>query len=155
LVNEKEKLMSAVAAGGSSAEAIARSFFAAYNAHHVNEMLAACSEDAQLRYVPMGNQGEGKVRDVGKTIWSGLIDAFPDLTVTAQAVFTDGRNVAAEVIIGGTQQKDFLQIRNQGKHYELPHAFLLALTENGRIAHITAYWDNASFYLQLGKTSLP
>jgi steroid delta-isomerase-like uncharacterized protein len=147
--------MSATAAGATSAEAITRSFFAAYNAHDVKQMLAACTENAQLRYVPMGSEGEGKVRDVGKTIWSGLIDAFPDLKVTTHSVFSDGRNVAAEVMIGGTQQKDFLQIRNQGKHYDLPHAFLLELTESGRIDRITCYWDNASFYLQLGKTSLP
>ena len=138
-----------------AAEAATRSFFAAYNAHKEQEMLAACSDDAQLRYVPMGDQGEGKVREVGKTIWSGLIDAFPDLTVTAQRVFSDGTNAAAEVMIGGTQKKDFLGIPNQGKRYDLPHAFLLTLNESGRITQITCYWDNASFYLQLGKTTLP
>jgi ketosteroid isomerase-like protein len=147
--------MSAASSRATSAEATARSFFAAYNAHKVDEMVGACSEDAQLRYVPMGDQGQGKVRDVGKAIWSGLIGAFPDLTVTTQAAFSDGRNVAAEVIIGGTQQSDFLQIRSQGKHYELPHAFLLTLNESSLITQITAYWDNASFYLQLGKTTLP
>jgi hypothetical protein len=44
-----------------------RSFLAAYNAHRVEEMLAVCTDDVQLRYVPMGNQGQGKVRDLGKT----------------------------------------------------------------------------------------
>jgi hypothetical protein len=34
----------------------ARSFFIAYNAHQVDKMLEACSEDAQLRYVPMGER---------------------------------------------------------------------------------------------------
>jgi steroid delta-isomerase-like uncharacterized protein len=133
----------------------ARSFFASYNAHQVDKMLAQCSEDARLRYVPMGTQGEGRARDVGKTIWSGLIDAFPDLHVTVQSLFGDERHAAAEVDIGGTQQKDFLQIPNQGKEYELPHAFLLETNDRGQISGITAYWDNASFYLQLGKTTLP
>jgi hypothetical protein len=36
----------------------ARSFFAAYNAHDVNKMVAACSEDAEFRYVLLGNKGE-------------------------------------------------------------------------------------------------
>jgi steroid delta-isomerase-like uncharacterized protein len=137
----------------SAAEA-ARSFFASYNAHQVDKMVAACSEDARLRYVPMGSQGEGRARELGKRIWSGLIDAFPDLHVTVQSLFDDGRHVAAEVVIGGTQQKDFLQIRSRGRHYELPHAFLLELNDRGQISDLAAYWDNASFYSQLGKTTL-
>jgi steroid delta-isomerase-like uncharacterized protein len=134
---------------------VARSFFAAYNAHDVERMVAACGEDAELRYVPMGSQGRGNARELGKSIWSGLIDAFPDLAVTVESIFGDERNVAAEVVIGGTQQKDFLQIRSQGRHYDLPHAFLLQTNERSLITRITCYWDNASFYLQLGKTTLP
>ena len=80
---------------------VARSFFAAYNAHDVERMVAACSEDAELRYVPMGSQGRGNARELGKSIWSGLIDAFPDLAVTVESIFGDERNVAAEVVIGG------------------------------------------------------
>jgi steroid delta-isomerase-like uncharacterized protein len=132
----------------------ARSFFAAYNAHDVNRMVAACSADARLRYVPLGVQGEGRARDLGKTIWSGLIDAFPDLAVSVQSAFGDERNAAAEVMIGGTQRKDFLGIRSQGRRYDLPHAFLLETNAAGLITGITSYWDNASFYLQLGKTTL-
>src|SRR3979409_1439817 len=71
--SEQEELMPATSTDTRAAEAATRSFFAAYNAHKVQEMLAACSDDAQLRYVPMGNQGEGKGREGGKTIWSGVI----------------------------------------------------------------------------------
>jgi steroid delta-isomerase-like uncharacterized protein len=87
---------------------------------------------------------------VGKQIWSGLIDAFPDLHVTVDSEFGNDRNTAAEVTIGGTQRKDFLDIPNHGKHYELPHAFLLRFNDEGKITAITCYWDNLSFYSQLG-----
>ena len=133
---------------------VARSFFEAYNQHDLNRMLASCTDDAQLRYVPMGKPGEGRIREVGKTIWSSLIDAFPDLRVRAESAFGDERNVAAEVMIGGTQRKDFMNIPNQGRHYDLPHAFLLQVSDRGLITSITAYWDNASFYSQLGKKTL-
>ena len=73
---------------------------------------------------------------------------------TVQLVFGDERHAAAEVTIGGTQRKDFLQIPSRGRHYELPHAFLLRLDDRGQITEIAAYWDNASFYSQLGKTTL-
>jgi hypothetical protein len=36
----------------------ARSLFAAYNAHDLKKMVAACSEDAEFRYVLLGNKGE-------------------------------------------------------------------------------------------------
>jgi len=88
----------------------------------------------------MGEQGEGRVRELGKAFWSALIAAFPDLHVTVQSLFSDERHVAAEVVIGGTQQKAFLQIPSRGKRYELPHAFLLALNDRGQISSITAYW---------------
>src|SRR5437879_5019309 len=96
----------------------ARSFFAAYNAHDVERMLELCDRDAQLRYIPMGSQGRGKVHELGKTIWSSLIDCLPDLRIRVQSIFGDERNAAAEVIIGGTQQKDIhygrMLIPNQG-----------------------------------------
>jgi hypothetical protein len=43
---------------------LASSFFSAYDAHDVDAMVAMCSEDAQLRYVPMGTPGEGNARAV-------------------------------------------------------------------------------------------
>ena len=78
--------------------------------------------------------------------------------VTVQSIFGDERNIAAEVMIGGTQRKDLVygqvRIPSQGKHYELPHVFLLQATESGLITEVAAYWDNASFYSQLGKKTL-
>ena len=133
---------------------VARLFFAAYDAHEVDKMVGLCSEDAELRYIPMASQGQGPVRVVGRKIWSGLIDAFPDLHVTMNSAFGDDHNAAAEVMIGGTQRKDFLDIPSQGKHYELPHAFILRLNERNRITSITAYWDNLSFYAQLGEEGI-
>jgi steroid delta-isomerase-like uncharacterized protein len=147
-------IMSATVESTNTAIDATLSFFEAYNNHQVERMVNLCSEGAQLRYVPMGERGQGKASQVGKAIWSGLIDAFPDLHVTVQSIFGDERNVAAEVMIGGTQRKDFLNIPSKGEHYELPHAFLLKVDERKMITEITAYWDNASFYSQLGKTTL-
>ena len=48
----------------------AQAFFNAYNAHDVSKMLAMCRKDAQLRYVPMGSQGQGPIGEVGKQIWA-------------------------------------------------------------------------------------
>ena len=150
--------MPSTATNASRAIDAAHSFFAAYDKHNVNKMVAACDENAELRYVPMGSNGTEKVRELGSAIWTGLIDAFPDLHVTVQSMFGDESNIAAEVVIGGTQRKDLdygeVHIPSHGRHYELPHVFLLQINESGLIAEVAAYWDNASFYSQLGKTIL-
>ena len=97
------------------AEAAVRAFFDAYRAHDVERMVDLCTDNAGFRYVPFevwGRQrvlyGEGKVRTVGKVIWTTLLDAFPDLASVVTSLRADGEgNVAAEVGIGGTQAKDF------------------------------------------------
>jgi predicted ester cyclase len=95
--------------------------------------------------------GEGRVRTIGKAIWTTLIDAFPDLTnaVTSLRADPDG-NVAAEAWIGGTQARDFGIIAGTGGHYELPHLFLFHVTGDGLIDDIVGYWDNVAWKKQLG-----
>ena len=140
------------------AEATVRAFFAAYRAHDVERMVELCAEGAGFRYVPFevwSRQrvlyGEGRVRTVGKAIWTTLIDAFPDLTnaVTSLRADADG-NVAAEVSIGGTQASAFGGIACTGQRYRLPHLFLFRVTGGGLIDDIVAYWDNVAWKMQLG-----
>jgi ketosteroid isomerase-like protein len=141
-----------------SAEAAVRAFFAAYRAHDVERMVDLCADNADFRYVPFevwGRQrvlyGEGKVRTVGKVIWTTLIEAFPDLASAVTCLRADGDgNVAAEAGIGGTQARDFGIIACTGGHYELPHLFLFHVTGDGLIDDIVAYWDNVSWKKQLG-----
>jgi steroid delta-isomerase-like uncharacterized protein len=144
--------------GEEGAEAAVRAFFDAYRAHDVERMVDLCTDNAGFRYVPFevwGRQrvlyGEGKVRTVGKVIWTTLLDAFPDLANVVTSLRADGEgNVAAEVGIGGTQAKDFGNVASAGGHYELPHLFLFSVTGDGLIDHIIAYWDNAGWKKQLG-----
>jgi steroid delta-isomerase-like uncharacterized protein len=133
---------------------VARLFFAAFKDRDVNRMLDECREGAQVRFVPMGDQGTGLIGEVGKKVWSSLFDAFPDLSVTVPTLFGDDRNVAAEAVLEGTQRKDVFGVPSQGRHLELPYAFIFQIDDLGLIASITVYWDNASFYSQLGKTTL-
>ncbi len=140
------------------AEATVRAFFDAYRAHDVERVVDLCADNAGFRYVPFevwGRQrvlhGEGKVRTVGKVIWTTLIDAFPDLTNAVTSLRADGDgNVAAEAGIGGTQARDFGIIACLGGHYELPHLFLFHVTGDGLIDDIVAYWDNVAWKKQLG-----
>jgi steroid delta-isomerase-like uncharacterized protein len=144
---------------GERASRIVLHFFDAYRRHDVEAMVDACADNANFRYVPaevMRKQrvvrGDGKVRGVGKTWWSSLIDAFPDLTNDVNWIgINDDGNIAAEVTISGTQAKAFGTLANSGKRYGLVHLFLFHVNREGLIDDIVAYWDTADWYRQLGR----
>jgi len=142
----------------SGAAAAVLAFFDAYRVHDVERMVDLCTDGADFRYVPFevrGRQrvlhGEGKVRTIGKVIWTTLIDAFPDLNNDVTSLRADEHsNVVAEVSISGTQARPFGIIACTGGHYVLPHLFLFHVTGDGLIDDIVAYWDNVDWKRQLG-----
>lgn len=129
-------------------------FFDAYRRQEVDAMLACFSDKGTIHYIPAGVKGPAHQQ--GVAIWTGLIDVFPDLTNRIMALYVgdDGRSVTVEVMISGTQAKDGFGIPNLGKRYELPHAFIITGSPDGGIDRMTAYWDNASWFTMLGRTSL-
>ena len=142
-----------------SAVEVVTAFFDAYREHDVERMVELCTDNADFHYVPFelwGKQrvirGDGKVRTIGKVIWTTLIDSFPDITNKIMYITADNEgNVAAEVMISGTQAKPFGTMGNQGLHYDLPHVFLFRINKEGLIEEITGYWDTADWYRQLGR----
>jgi steroid delta-isomerase-like uncharacterized protein len=136
---------------------VVKSFFDAYRAHDVERMARLCDDVAGYRSVPFELwrkqrviRGHGKVGTIGKLLWTGLIQAFPDLTneVTKLVSSDDGR-VVAEVVISGTQAKDLGSIRSRGRSFRSPHLFVFQFNDD-KIANITSYSDNASVRVQLG-----
>jgi hypothetical protein len=92
---------------------------------------------------PLGIQGEGKIGTTGRTVWSGLFDAVPDLTNRVESIFADTEgNVCAEVVLSGTLAKEFAGMMSPNRYYALPHVFILKIYgEETRIQRIVAYWD--------------
>jgi len=141
-----------------TAAAVVTEFFDHYRHHDVEAMTDLCSLNADFSYVPYeiwGKQrvlrGDGKVRTVGKTLWRGLINAFPDLTNEVKSVSAneDG-DVVVQVDIGGTQQLAWGFAEPAGRAYNEPHLFIFRVGEHGLIDSVTAYWDNAGISRQLG-----
>jgi steroid delta-isomerase-like uncharacterized protein len=141
---------------------IVRSFFDAYRAHDVEGMVGTCSEGAEFRYVPFeiwGKQrvlrGDGKVRSIGKVLWTGLIESFPDLTNELTSIHADDAgNVAAEVTLRGTQAKVWGNIESRGRQFAVPHLFLFRVGDAGLIEQVSAYWDGADLNRQLGRVEI-
>lgn len=137
-------------------------FFDAYRDHDVEAMVSLCREEADFNYPPVelwGRQrvlrADGKVRSVGKVLWAGLIDSFPDLgnEVTALHSDDDG-HVAAEVTMSGTQAKVWGTIDSRGRRFAVPHLFLFDVGGDGLIDRVTAYWDSADMHRQLGRIEI-
>ncbi len=135
---------------------VAHKFFAAYRAKDVNAMGQLFTKDATFVYVPFGDAGTGNVLEKGVPVWRTLIDTFPDLRNEVKAVWEDksGRMAFVDVYIGGKQAKEGFGIANQGKEFWLRHLFVLETDDAGRITKITSFWDNATWYSQLGKMNL-
>jgi ketosteroid isomerase-like protein len=145
-------------AAAGSAAGVVREFFERYRAHDVDAMTSLCSVNADFCYVPVelwGKQrvlrGDGKVRTVGKPLWTGLIASFPDLSLTVHTISSnDDGDVVAQVDIEGTQQRPWGLIAPAGRHYREPHLFIFHVGADLLIDSITAYWNDAGISQQLG-----
>ena len=136
---------------GMSTKQLSLDFFDAYRRQDIDAMKALFHADATIRYVPFAM--EGSLDAAGVAAWSGLIDAFPDLTNRVEEVWDAGSAAFARVFISGTQSKDAFGVPNQGRKYDLEHLFVIE-SDGNRITRMTSYWDSADWFRRLGRTSL-
>jgi hypothetical protein len=126
-------------------------FMFAYQQRNVDRMLSFCDPEGEVRFLPLGEGGVGKIGELGKAIWSGLIDSFPDIDNTLDAaVAEDDNTVRCQVVIRGTQAKDFAGIENKGKKFDSDHIFIFHVNPENKIDSIKINWDHNDFKKQLG-----
>ena len=122
----------------------------AYQQKDVDKMLSFCDPDGTVEFKPLGAAGVGKIGELGRAIWESLIQSFPDIDNTLDAaVADDTRTVRCQVVITGTQKKDFAGIKSNGKRFDSDHIFIFHLNEENRIDYISVEWDHADFQRQL------
>ena len=127
------------------------SFMFAYQQRNVDKMLSFCDPEGTVNFKPLGESGKGKIFELGKGIWSALIESFPDLDNTVDsAIAEEGDSVRCQVVIRGTQEKDFAGIVSKDKQFDSDHIFIFRLNEGGLIRDIQIEWDHADFVKQLG-----
>ena len=126
-------------------------FMFAYQQRNVEKMLSFCKPDGEIHFLPLGDAGKGKIGELGKGIWTALIDSFPDLDNTVDAAISvEDNQVRCQVVIRGTQAKDFAGITNKGKSFDSDHIFIFHLNTDNKIDRILVNWDHADFKHQLG-----
>ena len=126
-------------------------FMFAYQQKDVNKMLSFCDPEGDIYFEPLGEAGKGKIGELGKGIWTALIDCFPDIDNTVDAsIAEDEGSVRCQVVIRGTQAKDFADIPNKGLHFDSDHIFIFHLNPEQKIDSIKINWDHQDLKKQLG-----
>lgn len=125
-------------------------FFSAYQDHAYERMVNLCTPEATVEFIPLGENGKGRVPDLGKDLWALLMHCFPDIDNTIDTFTTDHDEVTCTVSLFGTQEKDFPGIPSRGLRFESDHIFIFRFDEADKITGIRINWDHPDFCRQLG-----
>jgi len=128
-------------------------FFSAYQDMDLDRMLSLCDNEGLIVFEPLGDPFKGKIHEVGKGLWAAIMDAFPNLdnTVKSQSFNEADNSVTCQVVIFGTQAKEFAGIPDKGNGFDSDHIFIFRFGENGKISNININWDHEKFVGQLTK----
>jgi hypothetical protein len=124
-------------------------FFSAYQDLDTERMINLATADATVWFKPLGEDGKGLFRDFGKTVWSLLIDCFPDLDNTVDSMTVHADSIECKVVIFGTQEKEFMGLPAKGLRFESDHIFIFRFDENDDVVDLTIDWNHDSFVKQL------
>ena len=127
-------------------------FFSAYQDMEIDRMLGLCEPEGIITFKPLGPSYRGKIAELGKAVWSGLMESFPDLDNTVKDQNWDETNntVSCKVDIFGTQEKAFAGLPSKGKRFNSEHIFIFHFNPEGLISEIYIDWDHDRFVSQLG-----
>jgi ketosteroid isomerase-like protein len=128
-------------------------FFSAYQDMDVDRMLSLCHTDGTISFVPLGSDYSGKINEVGKAVWSALMDSFPNLdnTVKSQQYDETTDEVTCKVVIFGKQEKEFAGLPPKGNSFDSEHIFIFRFNEEGKISDLNIQWNHESFVNQLSQ----
>ncbi len=117
----------------------------------LDRMLGLCDPEGEISFVPLGSDFSGKIHEVGKAVWAGLMDSFPDLdnTVIDQVYGEKEKSVSCKVEIFGTHEKDFAGLVSKGKRFNSEHIFIFRFNPQDKIEEIEVSWDHGYLVNQL------
>jgi ketosteroid isomerase-like protein len=121
----------------------AQEFFAAYDVHDVEGMIALCANGALGRYAPYGRESVVPIRGGLDVIWRAFPRAVPDFRVEViEMILAEGNTVVVQAEMSGTMPADAPGIAKKGEIVHIPHAYILRFDKQPKITRLDAYWDN-------------
>lgn len=124
-------------------------FMKAYQEQKVDKMISFCDPESTISFKPLGGNGKGKIHDLGKGLWSTLVECFPDIDNTVHSLVAEDGKIKCTVSIRGTQSQDFAGIISKGGSFDSEHIFVFELDAGNKIKHLDIDWDHADFVKQL------
>ena len=126
-------------------KAIAKQFFAAYDAHNVDGMLALCADGARGRYVPYGKNSVIPIRGGLEMIWRGFPQAVPDFGAEiVEMIEAQNNTIVVQALVGGTMPADVPGVVKKGDVGRIAHAYIVRFNADGKISRLDCYWDNTA-----------
>jgi ketosteroid isomerase-like protein len=134
--------------GNPDLKTITQRFFAAYDAHDVEGMLALCADGAQGRYLPYGKSSVVPVRGGLEEIWRGFPKAVPDFGVEIiemiEMISGEENTIVVQALLGGTMPADVVGLVKKGEVGRIAHAYIIRSNRDGKISRLDCYWDNTA-----------
>src|SRR5258706_9793112 len=123
-------------------KATTKQFFAAYDAHDVDGMLALCADDAQGRYLPYGKNSVMPIHGGLEKIWRGFPKAVPDFGVeVVEMIQAEETIIVVQALLGGTMPADVPGLVKKGEVGRIAHAYIIRCSTAGQISRVDCYWD--------------
>ncbi|MDL9980168.1 ester cyclase [Microbacterium sp. ASV49] len=93
--------------------------------------------------------GPAPARPAQRAVWSGLLQAFPDIHVSIDDMIAEGDRVASRQTVTGTHLGDFQGIRATGRKVVYQEIFIARFVD-GLIAELWGVVDMLSLLQQVG-----
>jgi ketosteroid isomerase-like protein len=126
-------------------KALTKQFFAAYDDHNVEGMLALCADGAQGRYVPYGKSSVVPIRGGLEQIWRGFPQAVSDFGAEiVEMIQAEENTIVVQALVGGTMPADVPGLVKKGEVGRIAHAYIIRYNAQGKISRLDCYWDNTA-----------
>jgi steroid delta-isomerase-like uncharacterized protein len=131
-------------------EATIREHIDAENNHDPDRTVATFSSYRASYDIPaMGEAGQLADANAVRTMWVGIIAAFPDIHFEPGPLYHGDNHIFVEVRMTGTQQGDFVGIPATGRSFNVRVASLYEFEEDQLVCE-RVYYDLADILRQLG-----
>jgi len=126
-------------------KALTKQFFAAYDNHNVDGMLALCADGAQGRYLPYGKNSVMPIRGGLEQIWRGFPQAVPDFGAEiVEMIQAEDNTVVVQALVGGTMPADVPRLVKKGEVGRIAHVYIIRYNAQGKVLRLDCYWDNSA-----------
>jgi steroid delta-isomerase-like uncharacterized protein len=123
--------------------------FRCENAHDLDGILATFGSAPELT---LNGETHGG-RDTVRSLYQGLLHAFPDLQIEVKKRYVAEDTVVAELVLKGTQRESFLGVAPTGRYVEIPTCAIFHFDTADKLAGETIYFDATALRARAGLLS--